>query len=76
MQTVINQFCCFVAENVDKSKKAYEKAFEKAKENMPSTHPIRLGLALNFSVFHYEIADSSKEACRLAKEVSLFLLVF
>lgn len=34
--------------------KAYENAQEVAK-NLPSTNPIRLGLALNFSVFHYEV---------------------
>lgn len=35
---------------------------------MEPTHPIRLGLALNFSVFHYEIKEAPEEACRLAKE--------
>lgn len=35
---------------------------------MPPTHPIRLGLALNFSVFYYEIKDDSAKACELAKE--------
>ena len=35
--------------------------------DLATTHPIRLGLALNFSVFYYEILESPDEACRLAK---------
>jgi 14-3-3 protein epsilon len=35
------------------------------------THPIRLGLALNFSVFYYEILNSPDRACNLAKQVFL-----
>ncbi|KAJ2815747.1 14-3-3-like protein GF14-C, partial [Coemansia sp. 'formosensis'] len=35
---------------------------------LASTHPIRLGLALNFSVFYYEIANSPEKACKLAKD--------
>ncbi|XP_060561187.1 14-3-3-like protein 2 [Ruditapes philippinarum] len=51
---------------VNKSKDAYEEAMKNA-ESMPSTHPIRLGLALNYSVFHYEIMNNPKVACEKAK---------
>jgi 14-3-3 protein epsilon len=36
-------------------------------EGLPPTHPIRLGLALNYSVFFYEILGSPDKACELAK---------
>ncbi|CAG5136515.1 unnamed protein product [Candidula unifasciata] len=52
---------------VSKSNEAYKKATEIAKEKMQPTHPIRLGLALNFSVFYYEIMNEPDEACKLAK---------
>ncbi|CAN1295649.1 14-3-3-like protein GF14 iota [Linum perenne] len=39
-----------------------------ASTELPSTHPIRLGLALNFSVFYYEIMNSPERACHLAKQ--------
>lgn len=54
---------------VENSQKAYQEAFEIAKAKMQSTHPIRLGLALNFSVFYYEILNSPDRACHLAKQV-------
>lgn len=50
------------------SQEAYGKAVESASK-MPSTHPIRLGLALNFSVFYYEILNDPRMACELAKKV-------
>ncbi|KAL8112036.1 hypothetical protein AgCh_019659 [Apium graveolens] len=43
-------------------------ASETANKELPSTHPIRLGLALNFSVFYYEIMNSPERACHLAKQ--------
>ena len=54
---------------VDNSQKSYQEAFDIAKSKMPTTHPIRLGLALNFSVFYYEILNSPDRACHLAKQV-------
>ena len=37
-------------------------------EKLKSTHPIRLGLALNYSVFYYEILGQPDHACKLAKD--------
>jgi len=52
----------------DKSLDAYKVAFEVATSSLPPTHPIRLGLALNFSVFYYEILSDPQRACSLAKQ--------
>ncbi|KAK3084684.1 hypothetical protein FSP39_017381 [Pinctada imbricata] len=46
---------------------AYKAASDFAATELATTHPIRLGLALNFSVFYYEILNSPDRACRLAK---------
>lgn len=50
----------------ESSCEAYKKAHERANK-LTKTHPIRLGLALNFSVFYYEILQKPDEACQLAK---------
>lgn len=47
---------------------SYSKAMEIAQEKLESTSPIRLGLALNFSVFYYEIMDDPKQACSIAQK--------
>ena len=52
---------------IDSARSAYQEAMDISKKEMPPTNPIRLGLALNFSVFHYEIANSPEEAISLAK---------
>uniref|UniRef100_A0A8C4X1A4 Tyrosine 3-monooxygenase/tryptophan 5-monooxygenase activation protein eta n=1 Tax=Eptatretus burgeri TaxID=7764 RepID=A0A8C4X1A4_EPTBU len=52
---------------VASSEKAYKDAYEIGKEKMTPTQPIRLGLALNFSVFYYEIQNAPEQACQLAK---------
>lgn len=52
---------------VESSEKAYSEAHEISKEHMQPTHPIRLGLALNYSVFYYEIQNAPEQACHLAK---------
>lgn len=55
-------------ESADLSLEAYKAATEVAQTELPPTHPIRLGLALNFSVFYYEILNAPDLACHLAKQ--------
>jgi len=54
-------------ESADKALEAYKSASDIAK-SLPATNPIRLGLALNFSVFYYEIMNSPDSAIQLAKQ--------
>lgn len=65
-----NHICFFAcAEIVKNSQGGYQDAYDISLKEMEATHPIRLGLALNFSVFYYEIANLPEEACKLAKTV-------
>merc|ERR1711865_190527 len=47
---------------------AYKDASGVSNSELAPTHPIRLGLALHFSVFYYEIMNSPDRACQLAKQ--------
>lgn len=53
---------------VNAAESAYMEAMEEATEHMSATHPSRLGLCLNFSVFYYEIVNSPEKACSMAKQ--------
>ncbi|KAF8921784.1 14-3-3 protein, partial [Dissophora ornata] len=50
------------------AKASYDEASEIAKENLATTHPIRLGLALNNSVFYFEIMTDPSMACSIAQD--------
>lgn len=56
-------------EVAEKAQEAYKRAQEVSEKGLTTTHPIRLGLALNFSVFYYEILNKPDLACELAKKV-------
>lgn len=73
---MIGDYFRYIAENLEDEKKdnyaqksleAYEKAFADA-SSLSITNPIRLGLALNFSVFYYEVLNKQDKACSIAKE--------
>ena len=50
-----------------KALRAYEEASGQAKQSLSNTHPLKLGLALNHSVFHYEILQNPEKACAMAR---------
>jgi len=55
-------------DSAEKALVAYTTATEEVANDLPKTSPTRLGLALNFSVFFYEIMNSPDRACQVAKQ--------
>merc|ERR1712156_1403277 len=49
------------------AKAAYQLATQVAEADLVVTHPIRLGLALNYSVFMYEGLSKPEDACKMAR---------
>ena len=57
-----------VDDTAEKGRKFYERASKVACDNLPATDPVRLGVALNESVFYYEILRQNEKACEIAKK--------
>jgi len=55
-------------EAIDHAREAYIKAEDLATENLPPTHPLRLGLFLNYSVFLYEILNQPNVAIEMVRK--------
>merc|ERR1712203_550715 len=51
----------------ESARAAYADAACVAEKDLAVTHPIRLGLALNYSVFMYEVLANPEEACKMAR---------
>merc|ERR1712099_207496 len=51
----------------ENARMAYDEAQKVAEKDLAVTHPIRMGLALNFSVFQYEVLNKPDEACKMAR---------
>merc|ERR1711915_802752 len=51
----------------ENARAAYQEAQKVAEKDLAVTHPIRLGLALNFSVFQYEVLANPDDACKMAR---------
>jgi len=75
---MIGDYYRYVAESADASKLeevkngalvGYTEA-DKLSKSLNACNPIRLGLALNYSVFQYEVLNDHKRACELG-EVAL-----
>ena len=71
---MVGDYYRYIAENakdakLEEVKQKALKAYDEANEiSLPPCNPIKLGLALNFSVFHYEVMKNHAAACKLADE--------
>lgn len=54
-------------EACNEAEAAYSEAYKIAEKHINIANSTRLGLALNFSVFYYEIKNKKEEACEIAK---------
>ena len=54
-------------ENIIKTEKIYKEATDMANKELNINNSTRLGLALNYSVFYYEIKKAKEEAVNIAK---------
>ena len=69
---MVGDYYRYIAENAKDAKleevkqKALDAYAEANKIDLQPCNPIKLGLALNFSVFHYEVMKNHKQACELA----------
>lgn len=55
-------------ENSKSAQEAYQQALTLAESSLDSTHPSRIGLALNYSVFNYEILNQQADAIKIAQK--------
>lgn len=71
---MIGDYCRYIAESAKEERlaktktdalSAYQEASGLAEKSLNPCNSIRLGLALNFSVFHYEVMQDVKKACEL-----------
>ena len=69
---MVGDYYRYIAENakgalMEEVKQSALKSYTEANQiPLPPCNPIKLGLALNFSVFHYEVMKNHKTACDLA----------
>lgn len=64
-------YCRYLAEiqrmSVPQVQAAYTQAYDAAKQSLGPAHPLRTGIALNYSVFHYEIVGNHDNAIQIAR---------